>query len=195
VRAFAARVKVEVRKKLSELRAEAPAAGARHVGPSRKAYLQARSEAKRRRKLGLPAIEGEDDGGGGGGGAKRPRYDDAAARADVPDFPAAESIRFGERAERPPELVAGPVKSKKRREAEAAFFAAQRAGAAAAAAAAAGEGADGDDDDGSGERARAEATRAARAAAVRELDVARLRAASYAALGKRPRSVVGAAPL
>jgi hypothetical protein len=194
VRAFAARVKVEVRKKLSELRAEAPAAGARHVGPSRKAYLQARSEAKRRRKLGLPATDGE--GGGGGGGAKRPRYEEAAARADVPDFPAAESIRFGERAERPPKLVAGPVKSKKRREAEAAFFAAQRAGAAAAAAAADGEaaGGDGDDDDG-GERARAIAARAARAIAVRELDKARLRAASYAALGKRPRSVIGAAPL
>lgn len=210
LQSFRRRLKDMLFKQLAATKAAAPIM-VRPVSAKRKAYQLARAEAKkakRRRIMGLPELAGEfssriggseeEDNGadfGTGRGAasahsiKRPRATDDTATSGVGDkrlrtdeFPVAEPVRFGERAERPPTISAAPRKSKARKAAEA-LFAAKRSAAAEAEAGGSGEDAE--------ERAAA-AKSAARASAMRALELERLRAASYAALGKAAsRTVLG----
>jgi hypothetical protein len=179
MKSFSRRVKVEMRKRLTEIKTATPAAEAKRMSEGRKAHLDARAEAKRRRKLGLPVdaplpeahggsadadeppqvsggkrkrvADGSGDAPSGPSAAKRARQAEgeaassAAAGAgatsaagggskgalrlgrtatgsggrsaeagrgvDKEDFPT-DVVRFGERAERPPDLKVAPRKSK-----------------------------------------------------------------------------------
>lgn len=100
MKAYARRVNVELKKRVQELKATAPASGAKHISDSRKEYLNAKAERKRRKALGLPADDDEAamhmekvaEGGKGGSsgaaataGGKRPRSAMAASRDDDDD--------------------------------------------------------------------------------------------------------------
>lgn len=251
---FKKRVRRELKKRLQELKSAKPLATVKNVSQGRKEYLQARADAKKRKKLGLPADaplpgrmeeDGDSDGDDGDGGdtgrdhkkplaglkRRRPQDDDdgddsddeagpnaakkprlgavitdkereRARAADRPDeFPSADaSLRFTDRAERPPEIKAQPRKSKKQREAEALHKVRQWAASKAEQIAASGAA----DDSAAGGKAlekaeaavakaeKAEADHAAkvRQEAVKKAQMEKLRAeaqAAYAALKKKRR--------
>lgn len=192
LQAFNRRVKVELRKRVAEIKAAAPAADAKTISDARRAHLEARAEAKKRKKLGLlpgaplpedtaaaaevaqltgakrgrgekdgksrggaaaaggaggagksaagstaPAAKrsrhnGDGDAGAGrgssssaggagaaragsaseGGGAGKPEPKEHTQRRPAPEEFPTETIAFGERADRPPEIKAVPRKGK-----------------------------------------------------------------------------------
>lgn len=97
--AFNRRVKAELRKRVAEIKAAAPAAEAKTISDARRAHLEARAEAKKRRKLGLPA--------------DAPLPEDAAAAAEAAQLTGSKRGR-GADAARPAAGGAGAAPAAKR---------------------------------------------------------------------------------
>ncbi len=101
MKAFQRRVRSELHKRLTEMKAANPAAGAKRVSDKRRGHLEARAEVRRRRDLGLPAVAPPPPPEGGSGG-------DAAAAGDA-------NAKRGRRFE---DGCAAPPAAKRRRHAD-----------------------------------------------------------------------------